>query len=78
MNDSVDLARDITKPPEGYFDLVQMLKDLIDKNVPVKVCGTCNARCGIHKGEPYFEGAQQAKMTDLVQWITDSDKVLTF
>ena len=78
MNDSVDLARDVTKPPEGYFDLVQMLKGLIDKNVPVKVCGTCNVRCGIHKGVPYFKGAQEAKMTDLVQWIKDADKVLTF
>lgn len=78
MNDSVDLARDVTKPPEGYFDLVQMLKDLIANDVLVKVCGTCNARCGIHKGVPYFQGAQQAKMTDLVQWIKDTDKVITF
>jgi len=78
MNDSVDMARDVTKPPEGYFDLVQMLKELIDKNVSVKVCGTCNVRCGIHKGVPYFEGARQAKMTDLAQWIKDADKVLTF
>jgi len=31
MNDSVDLARDMTKPPEGYFDLVEMTKDLISK-----------------------------------------------
>ncbi|MEN8126962.1 MAG: DsrE family protein [Planctomycetota bacterium] len=78
MNDSVDLARDVTKPPTGYFDLVQMLKDLIAKNVPVKVCGTCNARCGIHKGVPYFEGANAAKMTDLAQWVKETDKVITF
>ena len=78
MNDSVDLARDITKPPEGYFDLVQMLKELIAKDVAVKVCGTCNVRCGIHKGEPYFEGAQEAKMTELAQWIKEADKVITF
>jgi hypothetical protein len=25
MNDSVDLARDVTKPPDGYFDLGEML-----------------------------------------------------
>ena len=37
MNDSVDLARDVTKPPEGYFDLGKMLKELIGKNVTVKV-----------------------------------------
>ena len=78
MNDSVDLARDMTKPPEGYFDLVQMLKKLIDKNVQVKVCGTCNARCGIHKGEPYFEGSHEAKMTELAQWIKETDNVISF
>lgn len=78
MNDSVDLARDITRPPEGYFDLVQMLKELIAKKVLVKVCGTCNTRCGIHKGEPYFEGAQEAKMTELAQWIKEADKIISF
>lgn len=78
MNDSVDLARDVTKPPEGYFDLVQMLKDLIDKNIPVKVCGTCKARCGLHKDEPYFEGAKEAKMTELAQWIKEADKIISF
>ena len=78
MNDSVDLARDVTKPPEGYFDLGQMLKELIGKGVPVKVCGTCKARCGIHKGEPYFDGAREAKMTELAQWIQQADKVISF
>jgi len=78
MNDSVDLAREITKPPEDYFDLVQMLKELIAKDIPVKVCGTCNVRCGIHKREPYFEGAQEAKMTELAQWIKEADKVISF
>ncbi len=78
MNDSVDLARDITEQPEGYFDLGRMLKELIAKNIPAKVCGTCKVRCGIHKGEPYFEGAQEAKMTELAQWIADADKVISF
>ena len=78
MNDSVDLARDVTKPPEGYFDLVQMLKELIAKDVSVKVCGTCNVRCGIHKGQPYFKGAQKAKMTELAEWIKEADKIITF
>ncbi len=78
MNDSVDLARDAAKPAEGYFDLGQMLKDLIAKNVPVKVCGTCKVRCGIYKGEPYFEDAQEAKMTELAQWISEADKVVSF
>ena len=31
MNDSVDLALDAAKPPEGYFDLGKMLEELIGK-----------------------------------------------
>lgn len=78
MNDAVDLVRDVTKPPEGYFDLGSMLKALIGNDVPVKVCSTCKARCGTHKGEPYFDGAQEAKMTELAQWIQEADKVVSF
>jgi uncharacterized protein involved in oxidation of intracellular sulfur len=79
MNDSVDMARDVCKPPEGYDqDLSQMLKDLIAKGVPVKVCGTCMARCGIYKNQPYFEDAQKATMPELAGWVVDCEKVLTF
>ena len=79
MNDSVDLARDSNKKPIGYDqDLSQMLRDLIAKGVPVKVCGTCLDRCGIHKQEPYFEGAEKSTMAALAQWTVESDKLLTF
>src|SRR3989339_143387 len=78
MNDSVDLARDVAKPPEGYFDLGQMLKDLIAKKVEVKVCGTCRARRGIQMNQPYFEGAKTATMPELAEWINNSDKVISF
>ena len=79
MNDSVDMARDICKPPEGYDqDLTQMLKELISRNVKVKVCGTCMSRCGIYKNHPYFDGAEKSTMLALAEWVVDSDKVLTF
>ncbi len=78
MNDSVDLAREVTKPPEGYFDLGVILKELILKGIPLKVCGTCIARCGVHKGEPYFDGAQEAKISELAEWVKESDKIITF
>ena len=78
MNDAVDMARDTCKPPVGYDqDLSQMLKDMISKGVPVKACGTCMARCGIHKNQPYFAGAQKATMPELAEWVLDSDKMLT-
>ncbi len=78
VNDSVDMARDAAKPPEGFFDLGKMLKDLMARGIPVKVCGTCKIRCGVYKGKPYFEGAKEAKMTDLADWVKESDKVIAF
>ncbi len=79
MNDSVDMARDVCKPPEGYDqDLTEMLKKLIAHGVPVKVCGTCMARCGVYRNHPYFEGAMESTMAELADWVADSDKVLTF
>jgi uncharacterized protein involved in oxidation of intracellular sulfur len=79
MNDAVDMARDVLQKPETYDqDLVQMLKDLIAKGVVVKVCGTCMARCGIHKNQPYFKGAEQSTMAQLASWVVESDKVVSF
>lgn len=79
MNDAVDMARDVCRPPENYDqDLSQMLKALIARGVTVKVCGTCMARCGIHKNHPYFEGAEKSGMPALAEWVMDSDKVLSF
>ena len=77
MNDSVDLARDAAKPPADYFDLGQILKDLIASGVTVKVCGTCKARCGLYKNEPYFDGANEATMVELAEWVTQADRIIT-
>ncbi len=78
MNDAVDLARDACQPPATYDqNLGQMLKDLIAQGVAVKVCGTCMARCGVFRNEPYFEGAAKATVQELAAWVADSEKVLT-
>jgi uncharacterized protein involved in oxidation of intracellular sulfur len=79
MNDSVDMARDVCKPPEGYDqDLSKCSKTLIVQGVPVKICGTCMACCGIYKNHPYFEGTEKSTTPALAEWIIDSDKVITF
>jgi len=79
MNDSVDLAREACVPPPEYDqNLSDILKGLIASGVSVKVCGTCMARCGIFKNQPYFEGAEKSTMPALAKWVIDSDKVITF
>lgn len=79
MNDAVDMARDACQPPEGYDqNLSAMLKELIARGVPVKACGTCMARCGIFRNQPYFDGVEKSTMAALAEWVVGSDKVITF
>ena len=79
MNDSVDLARECNKMPENYDnDLVKMLKEMYKDGVELKVCGTCQARCGLFKNEPYFSPDIKGTMNDLADWVETSDKILTF
>jgi uncharacterized protein involved in oxidation of intracellular sulfur len=79
MNDSVDLARECNKKPQNYdVDLVDMLKKLYKSGVQLKVCGSCQARCGIYKNEPYFDENIESTMKELASWVEDSDKVMTF
>ena len=78
MNDSIDLAKEGVEPPEGYFNLTEMLAALILKGVPVKVCGTCQVRCGIHKNKSLIKGALEATIPALAEWILECDKVVSF
>lgn len=79
MNDAVDMAREACRPPEGYDqDLSKMLKELIAQGASVKVCGTCMARCGIYKNQPYFDGAEKSTMQALADWVVESEKIISF
>ncbi len=79
MNDAVDMARDSCIPPDGYDqDLAQMLRSLLADGVPVKACGTCMARCGIYKNQPYSDGVENSNMAALSAWMRESDRVISF
>jgi uncharacterized protein involved in oxidation of intracellular sulfur len=79
INDAVDLARDKTTKPDNYdHDLVDMLMKMYADGVKLQACGTCNARCGIFKNEPYFDEKISSTMQVLSDWVIKSDKVLSF
>jgi uncharacterized protein involved in oxidation of intracellular sulfur len=65
MNEAVDMAREVCKPPSGY-------------DQDVSVCGTCMTRCGIYKNHPYFKGAEASTMQALAEWVIECDKIITF
>ena len=78
MNDSVDLVRDGVPIPEGAEDMGAMLDELISQGVEVKVCGTCQQRCGLLKGQPYRDESLKSTMAECASWVVSSEKVLTF
>ena len=78
LGDAVTAAKKGQKPPEGFYNLGQMLKDLIDQGSPVVACRTCiNAR-GVTK-EELIEGVRVGTTSgDLVGWVKTSQKVISF
>jgi len=76
MNEAVDLAREGLERGDEY-DLQGMLLEVLAKGAEAKLCKTCLTRCGIGDGKPRPEVAE-ATMPELVEWIADSDRVLTF
>jgi uncharacterized protein involved in oxidation of intracellular sulfur len=77
MADAVTCALPGQNTPQGYYNLERMFKSVISKGGQVKACGTCSDARGI-KGIPLIEGIEVSTMSQLTQWVVDSDKVLTF
>lgn len=77
MADAVTGALPNQTTPQGYYNIERMFKAVIGKGGQVKICGTCAEGRGIHNLS-LIEGAEIGTMSQLAQWVVDSDKVLTF
>lgn len=63
--------------PNGYYNIERMLKLAINKGTTVKICGSCAEARGL-KHTPLIDGTEISSMTELTNWVIESDKVLTF
>jgi uncharacterized protein involved in oxidation of intracellular sulfur len=77
MADAVTAGLPNQSTPQGYYNVERMFKAVIGKGGQVKICGTCAEGQGIHC-LGLIEGAVISTMSQLAQWVVDSDKVLTF
>jgi uncharacterized protein involved in oxidation of intracellular sulfur len=77
MADAITAALPNQATPQGYYNVERMLKAVISKGAQVNVCGTCAEGRGIH-GLGLIDGAEISTMSQLTQWVMNSDKVLTF
>ena len=77
MADAASCALAGQETPNGYYNIERMLKLSLSKGAQVKICGTCAGARGIKDAE-FVKGAELSNMVELAEWVTDSDKVLTF
>jgi len=77
LADAVACALPGQSTPSGYYSIERMLKAVIGKGGQVKACGTCSEARGI-SGLALIEGVEISTMSQLAQWVVESDKVLTF
>lgn len=77
MADAVTSVLPNQSTPQGYYNIERMFKAVISKGGQVKICGTCAEGRGIHHLS-LIQGAEISTMSQLAQWVVDSDKVLTF
>jgi uncharacterized protein involved in oxidation of intracellular sulfur len=77
MADAVTAALPGQSTPQGYYNIERMLKAVVNKQGQVKACGTCVEGRGLEK-LALLDGAEVSTMSQLAQWVVESDKVLTF
>lgn len=77
MADAVTAALPNQTTPQGYYNVERMFKAVIAKGGQVKLCGTCAEGRGIHALN-LLENVEISTMSQLAQWVVESDKVLTF
>jgi len=77
MADAVTCALPAQSTPQGYYNIERMLKAVITKGAQVKACGSCVEARGLRQ-LTLIEGVEVSTMSQLTQWIVDSDRVLTF
>jgi len=77
LADAVTCALPGQSTPQGYYNVERMLKAVLAKGGQVQACGSCLQARGI--GElGLIEGVEPSTMSQLTQWVLESDKVLTF
>ena len=77
MADAVTGSLPNQSTPQGYYNIERMFKAVINKGALVKICGTCAETRGIDK-LGLIGGAEISTMSQLAQWVMESDRVLTF
>lgn len=77
MADAVTCALPHQTTPQGYYNIERMLRSVISRNGLVKACGSCAEARGL-KDLQLIDGVKISTMSQLTQWVMESEKIITF
>jgi uncharacterized protein involved in oxidation of intracellular sulfur len=77
LADAVTCSIKSQSTPQGYYNIERMLEFVIGRGGEVKACGSCAEARGM-TGSALIDGVEISTMSQLTQWVVDSDKALTF
>lgn len=78
LGDGVGLAKKGQQTPAGYYNLGQMLSELISSGAEVRACRTCLNSRGIVENEMIEGAAVGGTMTYLADMIAGGSRVIAF
>ncbi len=77
LEDGVDVGKENQDTKGKEYNLEELTKKMLAKDVSFFACSTCLKACGMSK-EKLIDGIIEGHMSDLAKWVKESDKVLTF
>ena len=77
MADAVFCAVPKQEPPQGYYNIGEMLTRVLSKGGRIAACGSCMKTRGL-TADALLKGVEQGSMAMLSEWTENCDKVHSF
>lgn len=77
MGDAAPAAKSGQHDSSAIYDIEAMMKTLVDKGTPIKVCGSCLDSRGV-TADQLIAGTQRGTLSELADWSEQAETVLVF
>jgi uncharacterized protein involved in oxidation of intracellular sulfur len=77
IGDGASSAHRGQKVPQGFYNIGDMLGNVIRHGGEVGICGTCMDARGMNESD-ICEGTHRSTLMELAEWTVGADKVLVF
>ncbi len=77
IGDGASSAHHNQKVPQGFYNIGDMIGNVIRRGGEVGICGTCMDARGMADGD-IVEGTHRSTLAELTEWTAWADKVLVF